>query len=476
MEIVTSSSVLSKLEVLEHFLLFGFKGHKGLFESLVLRNVFSLRDLLRVVKEDNGKEKVDKLEKLERDGKISERDMAVLKANEELIEFLCSIEERCELKGLREREHENQVDMHDNEDVEERVVITDNNENNKNNNKYYEYDDVIYTMKQSEFSLAPKNLLNASLVIQGGKIKGIKATKSDKALVTFINNKSITDIDYPSFSKEFPFLRYLYLADNLIQRIPASLSKLNCLRVLDLQGNFIRDIDNLTLPLLESINLSDNALDQLSGLSELKSLKKALFANQRLFSKHNLVITSLPSSIEELDLEHNLIKDIKILKNLDSLKILKLNGNLVSDLEGLCDVLGCLKELLSLEIKSNPVCDVKGFRDQIVLCNGNINELNGIDIKSNERAYVSYIYNRVGLGGNKCQTQGGKKISKKKLEPIVLLKQGQTGGHINNQIGQGSSMINLVNQPPQAILPLTVNQVNVTALKPNINNYHFINK
>ena len=104
----------------------------------------------------------------------------------------------------------------------------------------------------------------------------------------------------------------------------------------------IREVDSK----LERLNLPNNALTDISGLSNLPKLKYLDLSNNNIADI--IVLSTLPK-LEYLRLYNNDIADISCLSNLPSLKALDLSINAITDIE----VLSNLPKLERLYLDNN---------------------------------------------------------------------------------------------------------------------------
>lgn len=244
--------------------------------------------------------------------------------------------------------------------------------------------------------------LCSKLIYEGSKMLSKKSeVKQPKSInICYLNEKRIHSISLNI--AEFKNLKYLYLNGNYIQQIE-NLDSLTSLVSLDLSENFLRQIQNFSmLKQLETLNLSHNQIikiDQLSSNTRLLSLD---VSNQKLIESQHLTIdchtfTSSHISLEKMNLSNNRIEDPDImnLKELKGLRNLILSGNHLRESNCLIELIRGLDKLETLSLENNPVVfGNKNLRTTIIFCCSALLELNGREVKNNERSYVHGLFNR----------------------------------------------------------------------------------
>ena len=134
---------------------------------------------------------------------------------------------------------------------------------------------------------------------------------------------------------------------------------------LNLHGCNIRQIDNLNECVnLKHLILSFNEIHKIEGLEDLVLL-------------------------ERLELGFNLIKRIEGLRGLEALKKVELNNNLIYRLEDIGVLRKYLPLLSSLDLRNNAVCDVKGYRANVLRRIPSLNWFDGKVINDDDRKKCS---------------------------------------------------------------------------------------
>ncbi|CCD14695.1 unnamed protein product [Trypanosoma congolense IL3000] len=156
-----------------------------------------------------------------------------------------------------------------------------------------------------------------------------------KSVRTFSLRCSLnTDLTWVSF---LPQLRHLTLTSHLLEDA-TPLQQLRHLRTLNLSDNLINSTKFLEGMRLVSLDLSENCLCEVDGISELTELRF-------------------------LSLRHNLIESVVKLHNCNSLEELYLADNCIPDVRELC-ALQNLPKLVSMDAVGN-LCAVRGNMDQL---------------------------------------------------------------------------------------------------------------
>ncbi|CAO2634743.1 Leucine-rich repeat-containing protein 49 [Lemmus lemmus] len=125
------------------------------------------------------------------------------------------------------------------------------------------------------------------------------------------------------------------------------------LRLLNFQHNFITRIQNISnLQRLIFLDLYDNQIEEISGLSTLKSLRVLLLGKNRIKRISNLENLK---NLDVLDLHGNQITKIENVNHLGDLRVLNLARNLLSHV----DNLNGLDSLTELNLRHNQITSVR---------------------------------------------------------------------------------------------------------------------
>ncbi|GKT34536.1 hypothetical protein ADUPG1_007875 [Aduncisulcus paluster] len=196
------------------------------------------------------------------------------------------------------------------------------------------------------------------------------------------NSQNIADISILGSLKNLSELSISQISD--ISNLPSLITSLsNSLRYLDvsqnsLDSNCIDSLNNLSLietlflkscdlssipnicslsNTLQELDLSDNTISNLNGLSCLTNLSILNFSNNDITSISNLEFFS---SLIQLDISHNSINSLYPLLSLSSLQLLDISYNNIYDLVYLYDI---ADQLDWLDIRGNYLGDELSFED-----------------------------------------------------------------------------------------------------------------
>ncbi|MFX0104427.1 MAG: leucine-rich repeat domain-containing protein [Candidatus Hodarchaeota archaeon] len=133
---------------------------------------------------------------------------------------------------------------------------------------------------------------------------------------------------------------------------------------------------------LEELNLESNLIEEIKGLENLKSLRTLKLSFNRLYE-----IKGLESliNLEELFLIGNQITEIKGLENLTNLRVLSLSSNQLSQIKGL----NHLTNLEELYLIGNQITELEGLE--------NLTNLRVLGLSSNQITKIKGLNNLVNL-------------------------------------------------------------------------------
>ncbi|EEB11657.1 protein phosphatases pp1 regulatory subunit, putative [Pediculus humanus corporis] len=204
-----------------------------------------------------------------------------------------------------------------------------------------------------------------------------------------------------------PYLMYLDVSHNLMEEVlrfrpPLNLTYVNysynqvwqidnlsdfwSLTYLDLSHNKISKIQGLhNLKYLRYLDLSHNKIERFENLNNLRITDLNLEYNllSRFETEMDLGIHTMPY-LTNLYLNNNLIKDLKFLKNVHSLKKLELQGNDITDLLQLTNMKK-LKNLRQLDLSNNDVSKQKPYRNLILSFLRELKFLDQTEVNISER-------------------------------------------------------------------------------------------
>lgn len=164
----------------------------------------------------------------------------------------------------------------------------------------------------------------------------------------WIHNVMLTSL--PRELIKFPMLEKLVVSGASIEYIDPLISKMPSLKYLDLSNNSIKDISGVSeMRYLKELNLSNNALMEINGLESLSGLE-VLNLEGNLIS----MVDNLDTSINRIGFVSTKIKISEKKQSLDSLKVVNLKNNLFP-----CDLYNMteIDKLKSKGIKIISDCD-----------------------------------------------------------------------------------------------------------------------
>ncbi|XP_020502154.2 protein phosphatase 1 regulatory subunit 42 isoform X1 [Labrus bergylta] len=205
-----------------------------------------------------------------------------------------------------------------------------------------------------------------------------------------LSGKNIEDIGDISMCRN---LTVLYLYDNQITHI-CNLDFASNLTHLYMQNNNITKIDNLfTLQKLSKLYLSGNRITVVEGLEKLCELRELHLENQRLAPGEKLfldprTLLSLAESLHVLNINNNNIDDIKGLTVLKELKHFSAADNKFHRMEELEEVFNHWHQLTRMDLSGNPVCKKAKYRDRLITVCTSLEVLDGREINELTRQFL----------------------------------------------------------------------------------------
>ncbi|EMR11147.1 hypothetical protein PNEG_00743 [Pneumocystis murina B123] len=228
-----------------------------------------------------------------------------------------------------------------------------------------------------------------------------------------LQNLTILNLDKNSLSsfyaeKKMLRLRVLKLSKNFLKKFdPKNFPNL---RILSLDNNSLQDINEIrSLGKLEKLSIRNQKLSKLNlELNSLMNIKKicislnpicSLNFSSRLLTLQylelvNVQMTALPQSFAEmalnirmLNLSHNHLKDIGPLKGMPLLKRLFINGNQISKITDVIEVLSSLKALRDFDMRLNP-CVINLYPPFFSLDPNNSSIFFGLQMKLYDNTWV----------------------------------------------------------------------------------------
>ncbi|XP_039610098.1 protein phosphatase 1 regulatory subunit 42 isoform X2 [Polypterus senegalus] len=188
-------------------------------------------------------------------------------------------------------------------------------------------------------------------------------------------------------------LTVLYLYDNQIKQI-CNLSFASNLTHLYLQNNSITQIENLSsLPKLSKLYLGGNCITVVEGLEKLE-LCELHIESQRLPLGEKLLfdprtLHSLSTYLSVLNISNNAIDEITELAVLQNLTQFYAANNKLQDVKELELVFSKWTKLQKLDLSGNPVCHKPKYRDRLIMICKSLDVLDGKEINETFRQFLT---------------------------------------------------------------------------------------
>lgn len=200
----------------------------------------------------------------------------------------------------------------------------------------------------------------------------------------FVGLETLTAHDIPSaeysFLAEMPHMKNLNLSGCGISSAAMEyIGDCKELENLDLSNCGLSNISSLsTLTTLKVLNLDDNSINDLAGLSKCTSLEELHICRNAVTS---VVPLSSLKSLKILDISLNSIDTVEPISKCTSLSELNVSNNKLTDLQGI----GSLKNLTSLNASKNEIGSVDGIE--------NCKMLEVFDLSDNKLTDISGLAN-----------------------------------------------------------------------------------
>ncbi|XP_065061011.1 leucine-rich repeat-containing protein 23-like [Rhopilema esculentum] len=244
-----------------------------------------------------------------------------------------------------------------------------------------------------------------------------------------VHERGLTDI---SILNCFIHLRYVDISGNKLKEITAlnslthlltlkadknllrsgKMEEMPYLQVASFANNKIMDSEGFDHPLLESLNLRNNDIIEVTGLNpkRLARLKTLELRSNKLISTKGIELPNLT----RLYLAANKIRSLEGLPTLNHLVFLHLRGNSIEKLDGFSEEMAnlqylnlrqnniselsevtklkCLPMLRALVLLENPVCMENGYRIEVLILLRRLERLDKDPINEEERQEAEEIY------------------------------------------------------------------------------------
>lgn len=184
------------------------------------------------------------------------------------------------------------------------------------------------------------------LDISDNQIDDISMLSFDQIMALAAGNNQIKDFSSLDVARA---LIELDIRSNPVDVLP-DFAKLKNIRALNLKNTNLPSLEPI-LPLAETLkklNVSNNALNSLTGIEKFSKLCALSLMNNEIRSLEDLVGLS---SLEYLDVSYNQITDIEPLAPLENLETLNVSNNMIENI----DVLNDLPKVKSLAVHNNQI-------------------------------------------------------------------------------------------------------------------------
>lgn len=183
-----------------------------------------------------------------------------------------------------------------------------------------------------------------------------------------------------------------------LQLVDLSYNKINTfdglqhplLKTLNLNSNCIKNLDSMSMVTfnnLEVLELRNNGIESLTGLSALPQLKKLYISQNRI---SNLSPLSQLKTLETLHIRENEIVNLEGLVELENLIEVNLRQNLIADMKEF-DHLVNATGLLKLSTTDNPVNEEEEIRIRLLLKLPSLVRMNKLEVTEEERIEVKEL-------------------------------------------------------------------------------------
>ncbi|CAG9318714.1 unnamed protein product [Blepharisma stoltei] len=257
----------------------------------------------------------------------------------------------------------------------------------------------------------PQNPITIAMLLKSSNVSTrSKALSNDNFLRKLIMAElSDKNIDSIQCLDNCPRLQVLYLNSNKINAIE-NIEMLSSLRILSLENNLISRLSGLSnLSHLEKLHLDRNCIQKIEGLENLNELTELHCNRQNIrvpleFDENSIV--GISPNLRILSLCGNKIEDISLLWYLDKAEEIDLSENQIQMGEDFIKALSCMNYLKILNLSGNPIVRRPKYRDEVILSNYSIQELDGKTILGNEREYLLRLHGK-GRAPVKKETKKG---------------------------------------------------------------------
>ncbi|XP_003738314.1 toll-like receptor Tollo [Galendromus occidentalis] len=176
-----------------------------------------------------------------------------------------------------------------------------------------------------------------TLILSGNRLKNLDAYTFNGLYVlsNLALDSNLLEELHPDTFRNCSSLQDLELSDNQLSQIPRGLQHLRFLRALDLSGNLIDDVSNLTsanLTNLHSLSLSKNRIGNMTRgtFAKFRSLRRLDLSKNQIAGLEHGIFDDAPA-LNTIQLQDNLLRDINgLFMNLGHLRLLNVSRNAIT--------------------------------------------------------------------------------------------------------------------------------------------------
>ncbi|KAJ2896470.1 hypothetical protein GGI21_005045, partial [Coemansia aciculifera] len=176
-----------------------------------------------------------------------------------------------------------------------------------------------------------------------------------------LSNNILEDMDFVEYMSSVGVLN---VSNNKLKRVSKHVAKCGELKAIILGHNAIKTIEHIDgLAKLNTLVVSHNQVDAIPGMPKLRELTKISAAHNRIKCVPDL---RLYPALKEVRLNDNKIVSIpESIRACTSLRVVDLGNNLMDDWTAVAP-LESLVGLDNLNLKGNPICAEKGYRERVI--------------------------------------------------------------------------------------------------------------
>ncbi|KAJ1667215.1 hypothetical protein GGF44_004366 [Coemansia sp. RSA 1694] len=211
----------------------------------------------------------------------------------------------------------------------------------------------------SEYSQLRKLDLSNNKIASSEGLDGLRQLKC--LAHANLSNNALEDLD---FVENMQSIGVLNVSSTKIKRISRNVAKCSELKAIILGNNAIKTIEHIDgLTKLNTLVISHNQVDVIPSMPKLRELTKISAAHNRIKMVPDLTVYPV---LKEVRLNDNKIASVpENIRSCTSLRVIDLGNNLMEDWVSIAP-LESLVGLDNLNLKGNPICAEKGYRERVV--------------------------------------------------------------------------------------------------------------